>query len=84
MSYAVAIGRREAVLRQLQARDGERIRCALHALSDDPRPPGCRKLSGREGWRLRVGDYRVIYGILQDVRTVEIVHIDRRSHVYRR
>lgn len=32
----------------------------------------------------RRGDYRVIYGVLQDVRTVEIVHIDRRSHVYRR
>ena len=39
----------------------ERVRDAILDLSENPRPAGCLKLRGREGWRLRVGDYRVVY-----------------------
>lgn len=54
-------------------------------LADNPQRVG-KPLRGELGGlhSARRGDYRVIYGILQDVRTVEIVHIDRRSRVYRR
>lgn len=50
-----------------------RIRDAIYALTENPRPPGCRKLEGREGeWRVRVGTWRVIYQI-EDARLVVLV-----------
>lgn len=62
MTYRVEILRRAArALSKLPERDYERVRDAVRALSADPRPPGCKKLVGRDGWRIRVGRYRVIY-----------------------
>ena len=50
-----------------------RIRAAVYALADDPRPPGCRKLEGREAeWRVRVGTWRVVYRI-EEGRLVVVV-----------
>lgn len=42
-----------------------RIDDALHKLAGDPRPVGCRKLTGTESWRVRVGDYRIVYEICE-------------------
>lgn len=60
-----------------------RIRGAIHALADDPRPPGCRKLEGRETeWRVRVWTWRVIYQIEEDRVVVLVVRVAPRGEVY--
>jgi mRNA interferase RelE/StbE len=61
----------------------ERIRAAVRALAEEPRPTGCRKLSGREGWRIRVGDFRVLYEIEDAQQTVTVLHVGHRRDVYR-
>ncbi len=56
----------------------------IEALAKDPRPKGCRKLHGEENlWRVRVGDYRVIYAIYDKERVVDIIAIRHRSEAYR-
>ena len=58
--------------------DFDRVAEAILKLEDDPRPPGCRKLRGLEGWRIRVGNWRVIYTIDDAERLVTIVAVRRR------
>jgi mRNA interferase RelE/StbE len=53
-------------------------------LQADPRPPGCRKLGGGNGYRVRTGDYRVLYAIDDASGLVRIYRIGHRSTVYRR
>ncbi len=60
-----------------------RIMNALDGLKDQPRPPGCKKLRGENAWRVRVGDYRVIYEIHDKVLQVVVVTIGHRREVYR-
>jgi mRNA interferase RelE/StbE len=55
----------------------------IRALGEEPRPPGSQKLSGRDGYRIRQGDYRVVYTVDDAVRTVTIVRVAHRSDVYR-
>lgn len=60
-----------------------RIRGAIEALAEDPRPPGCRKLEGRENeWRVRVGTWRVIYQIEEERVVVLVVRVAPRGEVY--
>ena len=60
-----------------------RIISALHALADDPRPHGVKKLKGyRDYWRIRVGDYRIIYAIQDDRLLVIVIRIGHRRDVY--
>jgi mRNA interferase RelE/StbE len=58
------------------------VRDAIFALQGNPRPHGCKKLINREGWRIRVGAYRVIYKIDDDQASVTVMHIGHRSDVY--
>ena len=82
--YQVAILRRvQKELAKLPKQDYERVKAALFALRDEPRPGGCKKLSGREGWRVRVGRYRVIYEIDDEVKRVTVLHVGHRKDVYR-
>ncbi len=62
----------------------ERARDAIRALASDPRPAGCIKLTGRDGWRIRVGDYRVIYEIHDADAVVNVLDVGPRSDIYRR
>lgn len=63
---------------------GLRILRRIESLALTPRPRGCRKLVGSTNlWRLRIGDYRVIYGIDDAQRIVDIVAIRHRSDAYR-
>ena len=59
-----------------------KIRRAIRSLAEDPRPNGCKKLKGREGYRIRIGNYRVIYEIFDDILLVEIVNLGDRKDVY--
>ena len=62
----------------------KRLRAAIMKLREDPRPRGATKLAGRDGWRIRVGDYRVIYDIDDVVRIVSVEEVGHRRDVYRR
>ncbi len=55
----------------------------IAALADDPRPPGCEKLSGLERYRVRQGAYRIIYEIEDDRLVVLVVRVGNRREVYR-
>jgi mRNA interferase RelE/StbE len=57
----------------------------IGALADDPRPPGCEKLSGQsDRFRVRQGSYRIVYSVEDDVLVVYVVKVGHRGAVYRR
>ena len=60
-----------------------RIRGLIQELADNPRPRNSRKLMGRDGWRIRIGGYRVIYEIEDKEKKVIILHIGHRKDIYR-
>jgi mRNA interferase RelE/StbE len=69
---------------RLTSQDFKRIVGAMRDLAENPRPPGCRKLVGGEGdWRLRVGDYRVLYEINDMRKVVRVLHVKHRREAYR-
>ena len=70
-------------LAQLPAGDCERVRDAIRALGREPRPPGCLGLTGRDGWRIRVGRYRVIDEIDDAEQAVLVLRVGDRRNVYR-
>jgi len=73
---------RPAALRELNKIDRSmqpRIQGAIALLAKDPRPPASRPLRGREGYRLRVGDYRILYTIDNGVLLIVVVTIVARS-----
>jgi len=74
----------EKDLSRLSAEIHARIIVAIQALARNPRPSGCRKLVGGENdWRIRVGDYRVIYEIADAIRIVRVNRVRHRREVYR-
>ena len=62
--------------------DYSRVKAAINNLANDPRPHGCKKLKGRLGYRIRQGDYRIVYDINDRVLTVFIISADNRKDVY--
>ncbi len=85
MSYRLSIPRSvNKRMERLPVEVYDRVDSAILALADDPRPPGCARLRGREDWRVRVGDYRIVYGIDDERRLVEILNVAHRRDVYRR
>jgi len=86
MSYRIEVSKSAGrEIAALPKRDGRRVVSAIAALADDPRPRGVRKLIGAEdAYRVRVGDYRIIYQIADNVLTVFVVRVRDRKDVYRR
>lgn len=85
-SYRVAFTSSAAKeLKKLSSELVARIAPRLESLGTNPRPPGCKKLQGGDReWRIRVGDYRVVY-IIDDAKLrVEVTRIRHRSEVYER
>ena len=64
-------------------KDLQRIILAIKSLADDPRPPPSRKLSGLEQYRLRQGNYRILYSIKDDLLIVFVVAVGHRKEIYR-
>jgi mRNA interferase RelE/StbE len=83
--YKVEVARRAVrALAALPRREQQRVRAAIDLLADDPRPPACRKLSGEaSAYRVRVGDYRIVYEVLDDRLVVHVVRVGHRRDVYR-
>ncbi|MEO6982602.1 MAG: type II toxin-antitoxin system RelE/ParE family toxin [Edaphobacter sp.] len=86
MSYQVQFTTAAArQVRKLPHSVRDRILDAAEDLSDDPRPHGARKLTGEKtAWRIRVGDYRVIYDVFDTELTVTVVRAAHRREVYDR
>lgn len=70
-------------LRGIPRADVLRILARIEALRDDPRPPGSEKLSGQERYRVRQGQYRILYSIADAELIVEVVRVGHRRDVYR-
>ena len=84
MSYTVILKRSaERELDRLPAQTHERIASKLLELEDNPRPHGVQKLHGQDRYRIRIGDYRVLYVIDDRAHTVEIVAVGHRREIYR-
>jgi mRNA interferase RelE/StbE len=74
----------ERDLRRLPPEIFQRVIPRIRALSENPKPPGCRKIVGSESdWRIRVGDYRVIYEIDETANAVRVFRVKHRGEVYR-
>ncbi len=70
-------------LRGIPKSDVKRILVRMEDLRDDPRAPGCEKLSGAELYRVRQGVYRIVYEIHDERVTVEVIRVGHRGEVYR-
>lgn len=85
MTYEIEL--RPAALRALKKidrQDQPRIRGAIALLAVDPRPPGAKALRGRDGLRIRVGDYRIIYTVQDSKLLIVVVTLGHRREVYDR
>jgi mRNA interferase RelE/StbE len=84
-SYSVTFAR--SARKELQALERPlalRILSAVESLADDPRPSGCRKIRGSKAlWRIRIGDYRVVYSVDDTREVVDIVAVRHRGDAYR-
>jgi len=69
-------------VRKLPAKTQERINQAIVRLSEEPRPHGAKKLTGRDGYRIRVGDYRILYQIEDSAKVVVIYRVMARGDAY--
>ena len=84
MNYRVIFSR--SARKQMERFSGEtetRLLAKLSELEANPRPSGCKKLKNRDAWRVRVGDYRVIYEIHDKILQVIVVTVGHRREVYR-
>jgi len=84
-SYRILFTRSAAKeLEEVPIKDRRRIVIRIGKLADDPRPMGAEKLSGDDKYRLRQGDYRILYEIRDTELIVTVVRIGNRREVYRR
>jgi mRNA interferase RelE/StbE len=76
-----------SALKELESVGNRKLRQNLaehiQVLADNPRPPGCKKLSSKDQYRIRRGAYRVVYSVDDERRTVLVVKIGHRKDVYR-
>jgi mRNA interferase RelE/StbE len=70
-------------LEELPRKDRGRVATRMQGLSEQPRPPGCEKLTGRELFRVRQGNDRILYEVQDQDRTVTVFKIGHRRDVYR-
>ena len=82
--YTVSLSHRaERQLDKLSEKLAHPIITAIAKLAANPRPNGCKKLKGREGYRIRVGDYRIIYTIGDFMLVIVVIDLGHRKDVYR-
>lgn len=83
MTYAICIERRaQRSLSRIAGQDRDRLSSAIRRLADDPRPQGVKKLSGRNAWRIRVGDYRILYEVHDERLLILVVDVGHRREIY--
>ena len=83
MAYSISLKKR--AIKALQNIDEpyySNIKEAIYNLADNPRPYGYIKLKGRQGYRIRVADYRIIYDIFDKILEIDVVEIGHRKEIY--
>jgi mRNA interferase RelE/StbE len=70
-------------LNSIPIKDLKKILKTIQELSNNPRPKGCLKLTNQENYRIRVGNYRILYSIKDEILTVYVVKIGHRKNIYR-
>lgn len=84
MTYKISILRKaQKQLAKIPANDYKKVKNAILDLAQDPRPAGSKKLKGRSAWRIRQGDFRVIYEIKDEQLLIIVLNIGNRRDVYR-
>jgi mRNA interferase RelE/StbE len=73
----------ETDLKRLMPSDFRRVTKVISSLSQQPRPPGCKKLTGGEGWRIRCGVFRIIYDVDDVALEVDVRSVVHRKDAYR-
>ena len=82
MYKVIITSRAERELRRLDKEVKNRVVSAIYALAENPRPHGCLKVKGEDLWRIRIGDWRVGYGIDDQARVVDVLRVNHRSQFY--
>jgi mRNA interferase RelE/StbE len=84
--YKVEVARRAArAIADLPRRDQQRVRAAIDLLADNPRPPGCVAMVGEHAvYRVRVGDFRIVYEVLDARLVIQVVRVAHGRDMYRR
>lgn len=84
MKYTVSI--KESALKTIEGlpkKIANNVSSSIRALADEPRPANCKKLKGVEDtYRIRIGDYRVLYIVDDNIVTVEVIKVGNRKDVY--
>ena len=83
MKYKVTLRKRAVkALEKINEPYYTAIKQAVYSLAGQPRPQGCKKLKGRDAYRIRVADYRIIYDIFDDVLLVDVIDMGHRKDIY--
>lgn len=83
MAYNVTLKKRAIkALEKINEPYYSNIKEAIYSLADNPRPKGYKKLKGRDGYRIRVADYRIIYDIFDDALLVDVIDLGHRKDIY--
>ena len=81
--YRITIKKRAIkVLEKINEPYYSNIKETIYSLAENPRPKGFKKLKGREGYRIRVADYRIIYDIFDHVLLVDVIDLGHRKDIY--
>ncbi|MBA7577641.1 hypothetical protein ES708_19494 [subsurface metagenome] len=84
MTYKLSIRRKaQKQLAKLPANDYKKVKQTILDLANDPRPAGSKKLKGRDGWRVRQGNYRIIYEIEDSQLIVTVLEVGDQKDIYR-
>ena len=84
MTYKIFIRRKaQKQLAKLPANDYKKVKQTILNLAYEPRPAGSLKLKGRDGWRVRQGNYRIIYEIKDNELIITVIDIGHRKDIYR-
>ena len=83
MFYKISIKKRAMkALEKINEPYYSNIKKAIYELAEEPRPKGCKKLKGRDGYRIRVADYRIIYDIFDETLVVDVINLGHRKDIY--
>ena len=84
LNYTITISRTaQKQLDDLPDSTAEKLIAAIQGLAHNPRPPGYKKLKGRDGYRIRKGDYRILYEIFDSILIVDIIAIGPQKNIYK-
>lgn len=83
MTYKINIQKKALkILEKINEPYYSNIKEAILSLANNPRPQGYIKLKGRDGYRIRVADYRIIYDIIDDILLIDVIDLGHRKNIY--